>query len=1609
MDDLKEVHSISEEEIRLLALKNKIKWFTIVMVIAAIAIAGMLFVDFYPELLRRLLGTQERGDLSKSTSSYTLSTISGIVSNSTAYLGIEIQEIDKIMAQAMSLRSEKGVVVTHVFPSSPADLNGLLPGDIVLRFDRKIVKDTSDIQDQLKEIAPGDVIKIVIDRDGQTRTFYIELGSTPAVQKASLIQTDTTINNTINETTQWGCTLAPLTQELAQTLSIPASIKGVVVVTVSASGLAKAAGILPGDVITKINRQSTETLQTFYQRIENQSVVVLEIFRNNRLIYIQLQIENAIAPAATIAGSIPDAPALQKRIAIASMGNDLNAMMSSYFGSAPFYIIVDMDTKQFSVVPNNSMVGSGSYGMGSIQLILDQGAEAIIAENYGPQVYQALMAARIVLYRANPGKISDIIQQYETYMLSQVTSPTTQGMSRNLISTGGSPFTTDDSTDDDEEQSGYKGMPYTIPPQGKYDPALDPANTSIQNTAGSTLTLNQQTQCYCPICNVVYSHPLKVPCSSLSCDICGNRLINLNSGLKPSTTLTAGTILTSDTNIQTRVAVASQGTDMNATMAPLFGTAPYFIIIDIKTNQYKVVQNPASSDTRSFGVIASQLLTTQNIGAVIAGAFGPRAYAALTALNIIPYTAQLNTIVNVINDYRSGKLSPSTDATLPGFGYALNVIPTGGAPFSSDDEEDDEEQSGYKGLPYSIPPKGKYDPDLDPTKNTDSENSIASPNIKIPQRVAVAATGNNLTVLIAPVFRTAPYFIIFDINTNQYSVVYNTYLTNSTLSPAQIIASYGVGATIAGSYGPICYNSLIAYNIIPYTANPGKIADIIEQYKTGALPQIQPLTQTQIQTPTQTQLQIIPNMMPTGGSPFTSTDDDEEEEQSGYKGMPYTIPPQGKYDPLLDSSNIATNTGTQNFASNTVANTVAGTTQRTDYCYCPYCRILVPHPSAVSCSALACPLCNNRLMNWDVSGGSYQNTLTVVPSQIPITQQIAGVLSAGTSTNYIQIPSFSQTPVSNAILQYPQTTYIQVPTLSQNQLRTGSTTQNTSNAETLNLNQQNQYCYCPHCNVIYEHSAGVPCSSMICTACGNRLISLNGAANNLLTKTSQMYVSVIAGQPTTIPAGQTSAGVVVSNQPNTIPPMGQTSAGIAVSSQPSTIPPMGQTSAGIAVSNQPTTIPMGQTSAGIAVSNQPTTIPMGQTSAGIAVSNQPTTIPPMGQTSAGVVVAGQPTTTLQMSVPTAGIATSGPPDTMPPMGQTTAGIAPDSGAMQGTLDGNCICPICGTTVPHERGTACYTIPCPKCSTLMVKEGAILNRTALIAGTPSMGQLSTAITIAGVPTNIPAGSAITQQQTLQTTAGIQTAQTIAGNSTTNNVLQGTIDGNCLCPLCGTTVPHIKGTACYTIPCPKCSTLMVNEGATFNQLSPQLLKTASVAAGTYIPNQTTMTIAQQIAGSSVAGSQIAGIIDLPAMTIANTAIGNICIASTGASIESQVSDIFDKARYFLIVGLGAIKAIPNPNVKDLLGSGIQSAQLIVSEGAKVLITNDIGIKALEELNTLNVQVYTGVKGTASQALSWYQDGRLTATTLNTAINTIEEEHGPPSSSKAKAKGETSTKTL
>ncbi len=83
------------------------------------------------------------------------------------------------------------------------------------------------------------------------------------------------------------------------------------------------------------------------------------------------------------------------KIAIASTGQSLDDPVSDRFGRCPYFLIVDADSGAHEVIPNPGQSMPGGAGPAAVQAIVQQGAEVILAGEFGPKAQQALDTAGV--------------------------------------------------------------------------------------------------------------------------------------------------------------------------------------------------------------------------------------------------------------------------------------------------------------------------------------------------------------------------------------------------------------------------------------------------------------------------------------------------------------------------------------------------------------------------------------------------------------------------------------------------------------------------------------------------------------------------------------------------------------------------------------------------------------------------------------------------------------------------------------------------------------------------------------------------------------------------------------------------------------------------------------------------------------------------------------------------------------------------------------------------------------------------------------------------------------------------------------------------------------
>ncbi|MFC1562683.1 NifB/NifX family molybdenum-iron cluster-binding protein [candidate division KSB1 bacterium] len=121
------------------------------------------------------------------------------------------------------------------------------------------------------------------------------------------------------------------------------------------------------------------------------------------------------------------------------------------------------------------------------------------------------------------------------------------------------------------------------------------------------------------------------------------------------------------------------------------------------------------------------------------------------------------------------------------------------------------------------------------------------------------------------------------------------------------------------------------------------------------------------------------------------------------------------------------------------------------------------------------------------------------------------------------------------------------------------------------------------------------------------------------------------------------------------------------------------------------------------------------------------------------------------------------------------------------------------------------------------------------------------------------------------------------------------------------------------------------------------------------------------------------------VGNFRCGKIAVAVDGRGINSNISEQFARAEYYLIIEpfSGKYKSIKNPYINFDNSAGVRAAQLISGETEEAVITKNIGPNAYGLLDGLGIKVYTVNSGTAQDAVKKFKEAKLTETANATVL--------------------------
>ncbi len=94
---------------------------------------------------------------------------------------------------------------------------------------------------------------------------------------------------------------------------------------------------------------------------------------------------------------------------------ELDAQVSEHFGRAPAFMIVDLNTKEKKVVPNDGEHFGGTRV--APEILADEGVEVVLCSGLGPRAINMFEQFGIEVYVGASGTVKDAIEAFQSGLL----------------------------------------------------------------------------------------------------------------------------------------------------------------------------------------------------------------------------------------------------------------------------------------------------------------------------------------------------------------------------------------------------------------------------------------------------------------------------------------------------------------------------------------------------------------------------------------------------------------------------------------------------------------------------------------------------------------------------------------------------------------------------------------------------------------------------------------------------------------------------------------------------------------------------------------------------------------------------------------------------------------------------------------------------------------------------------------------------------------------------------------------------------------------------------------------------------------------------------------
>ena len=185
------------------------------------------------------------------------------------WLGVRIQQVTDEIAESLKISPPRGALVAGIDDKGPAKPAGIEPGDVIIKFDGKDIKEMRDLPRVVADTPIGKQTPVLIIRKGKEETKTVTLGRLEDGEKvaANDPKSDAVPDKGVVKKTL-GIELANMSDDLRKRYKIKDGVKGVVITGIDANSPAADKRLSAGDVIVEIAQEAVANADDLQSKID---------------------------------------------------------------------------------------------------------------------------------------------------------------------------------------------------------------------------------------------------------------------------------------------------------------------------------------------------------------------------------------------------------------------------------------------------------------------------------------------------------------------------------------------------------------------------------------------------------------------------------------------------------------------------------------------------------------------------------------------------------------------------------------------------------------------------------------------------------------------------------------------------------------------------------------------------------------------------------------------------------------------------------------------------------------------------------------------------------------------------------------------------------------------------------------------------------------------------------------------------------------------------------------------------------------------------------------------------------------------------------------------